>query len=243
MQTSYNKKRKVYSNQNEKTKKQKQVKPKMKIIRQPTTPKRETKVVDGVYNILAQYEPNNPNYILINPVIQGTAKYNRIGDKILIKKISVKASYYLQAPIDTHGVETTRLSLVYDKQPNGALCTYQDIFKGYAGNGQITTSTLAFPYVSNKNRFQPIIDNYYQTPLLIQGGGVVYTWTVNSYKPNSMFFQKEINCDLPVTFYENANAGTIGDYQSGALILALITNSTPPFFAVRIYIRVEFEDN
>jgi len=217
---------------------------KTKIIKQPNFDfSSERKIVDGAYEVICVPAQINPTFNFILPIKKGTSRYNRIGDKIVLKKITLSGYYYLtQQVMIAHLSETTRVILVYDKTPNGLSSPYLDIFKGYNTNGTSIESNIAYQYPTTLNRFKVLYDEIWQSPWIIEDNNSI-EFTPSSYKKNANYFKKEISCNLPVVFYEDANSGNIADYQTGALLLLFITGHDNPFWGAKMYMRAEFEDN
>lgn len=236
MQTKSNYKKRKSTDKKEKN-------TKLKIIKQPNFDfSSERKIVDSAYQLTCVAAQTNPTFNFILPIKKGTSRYNRIGDKIVLKKITIAGYFFITTQVVAHISETTRMILLYDKTPNGLSSPYLDIFKGYNTNGTAIESNIAFQYPTTKNRFKVLYDEIWQSPWIIEENNGVQ-FTPSSFKKNANYFKKEINCNLPVVCYEDANSGNIADYQTGALLLLFTTGHDVPFWGAKVYMRAEFEDN
>lgn len=156
---------------------------------------------------------------LINGVAQGTTATTRLGRRIQMKSLFIRAEIRM-APT-TAGASPIRYLVIYDKQTNGTAPAATDV---------LTTDALYSPMnLSNSRRFVVIFDKVW--PCLGTAG------------PQSITVEKYIKLNLPVEF-NTGSAGTVGDIQTGSLYTllyqdaGLITLAPPGAF----YTRVRFSD-
>lgn len=136
----------------------------------------------------------------INCVPQGATVANRIGNKIVIKSIHVRSALVALAGVQGEA----RLMLVYDKQPNGAFPAITDIITSQPLGAATAYSGVN---IANKSRFQMIRDQFFNLD-----GAQSLVHSVNWYCKGR--FDAEFG----------ANAGNIGDFRTGSLLLvAFIT--------------------
>lgn len=88
-------------------------------------------------------------------VPQGTTSQTRIGEKIVVKSVQIRASIGLVPSAATVASSTACLYLIWDKQANGAAAGVTDIFTG-------TNVAEAMKNITNLNRFK-ILAMWYHT--------------------------------------------------------------------------------
>jgi len=148
---------------------------------------------------------------LLLTVAQGSDNTDRIGRKITMSAIQYDVAW--AAPVDNLADEAgwannfavAKMAVVYDKQPNGALATWSDVFN--------STSNVITPYCfknyNNIDRFDILAIEEY---CICQAG------------PNAERKDRYIPCKLE-TRYDGTGA-TIADINSGALIVCYADNQT-----------------
>jgi len=132
----------------------------------------------------------------INCIPQGATVANRIGNKVVVRSVHLKASLVNQIFANA---ATARMAVIYDKQPNGAFPAYTDIFLDQPIGAANTYSGIN---IANKSRFTMLRDQFFN---LDAAQGQVRT--INWY----------IKGRWEVEY--GANAGTIGDFRTGAIYL------------------------
>lgn len=160
------------------------------------------------------------NVILLNGISQGEDINQRTFEDLTFKK----AQLYVQ-PIQSivpDGVANTeipaisyRAALVMDKQPNGALPTYSDIFATLDPAG-LSDDTLLPANIIHKSRFTILATKRWRS-----------TPQANSLSDSHLNFEEEFP---PLEFYFKKTWGTsytgtsdgIGSISTGALLLVLI---------------------
>lgn len=84
--------------------------------------------------------------MLLNPITQGTDYNQRIGRVVNLQSLEINATVDLDVADSFTGNVKTRLLLVYDKQTNGAIPTWNSIM-------ETTGGVHALKRVTNENRF------------------------------------------------------------------------------------------
>lgn len=108
----------------------------------------------GTYN--TDYASNNPENLVLNPIAQGNGFNNRIGNKIVMKSLHVRANIKKTSA----GPGEARVIVVYDRQANGLQPTFNAVFAN-----ELATN-LCYPDPSFFSRFEIIID---KRMTLVQG--------------------------------------------------------------------------
>lgn len=137
---------------------------------------------------------------LLNGLANGSDASTRIGRKVTLKSVLVRASVAL-APTSVGG-SPIRILVVYDKQANATAPAVTDILLADAFTSQNN--------LSNRDRFVTIFDQV-TTPVSVQN---------NFSNEHTMF--KRINME---TMFNAGSAGTVGDITSGSVYLLFCQNS------------------
>jgi len=154
---------------------------------------------------------------LLNGVASGTTAVTRIGRKIRMKSILVRAEARMNS-LSTGGADI-RIVIVYDKQANAALAVDTDVF---AQDEFLSPNNL-----SNKDRFVTIMDKYLHID-------------TQNFQCSAIWYKK---IDLETMFNANTTGG-ITDITSGSVLMFVaqsggIATNVPQ---VRTYSRIRFDD-
>lgn len=141
--------------------------------------------------------------VLLNGMAQGTTASTRIGRRIQMKSIELKAWL---TPGATTTVAVARFALVLDKQANAAAPAFTDIYD--------SASPVALRNISNKARFWVLWDSG-----LISTCGNLTAGQITDSGMKTLEMYKRIN--IPVQ-YNAGTAGTVGDIQTNALYFVSI---------------------
>lgn len=158
---------------------------------------------------------------LLNGLVKGSEATNRIGQKIVMRSLLIRAKQRLQ-PTTTGGC-SIRLLCVYDKQTNATAPLITDILLADDFNSPNN--------LNNRERFVTMFDKVLE-PLSVAGN--VETGIVQ-FNP--------INMDT--MFNSAGNAGTVGDITTGSLYLFAAQSGTAAVAAPTVIFRsrLRFIDN
>lgn len=185
----------------------------------------------------------------LNNVTIGSSTWNRIGRRIQMRSLRIRA--YV-VPTGNGGTNDTpifmRLVVLYDRQSNGALPTFQDCFRDQTSlatdaNGSAPTSGLN---MNNRDRFDVIIDEQWVLPNVATGSdpGVNATgMTDGLFNCQKDLFRDLRNRDV-VFKSDTSPQGMIGDIATGGLVMWTIGNftaATAPW-SMLMSIRLRFAD-
>lgn len=155
--------------------------------------------VGNVLNMTSAAVGSEPNVFAgiteINLVRQGNTFYQRSGNKIHMRSVSVMFTPYVAT---TNGVINMRWMIVYDKQPNGAFPALTDVL---ATNDAGTVTFQSGVNMANRSRFLVIRDRIE---------------TFNSALTTSVAIKDFARLNLDTEF--KGNGGTIGDISTGSLL-------------------------
>lgn len=159
-------------------------------------------------------------------ITNGESDGKRIGNKIVIRQVMIRG--HCTASTSTV-LQTCRLVLIYDKQPNGALPAFTDIYN----NAECNT----LPRVDISERFTFLKEWYfpisgYQTGTLT-AAGVSSTYLID----------ETIDCYCPIMY--GASTGAASDLKEGNLFLVQIgeyaSSATNPIAVLNL--QVNYTDN
>jgi len=160
--------------------------------------------------------PNGMGVNVLNTIRVGTAGYERIGNVVNIKAVVIG---YLQA------TNTALWSIVYDRQPNGILPTFQDIY--YSVNNIGNPSATAYMLLNPRRmgRFEVL----WMSKTL--------TGNTNGYGMLPGIYNEYIQINRTTQYKSTSSPPVIGDIATGAIYLVSSTSAvTQPS------LRVIFED-
>lgn len=189
---------------------------------------------------------NNVGYIaLLNGVQEGTSFYNRVGRKIEMKSIRLRATYDTNGG-DGDGTSTTwRIMVIYDRQPNGAFPASTDLLLSYDNAGVTSQTTFSDLNMNNIDRFQILADIMGTAP--DDATTALYN-NVAAVIPSERegVIDRYIKLNGAITQYKStSNPAQIGDISTGALYLYILGDDDPATapFALNWQARLRFWDS
>lgn len=158
-------------------------------------------------------------------VPQGTTESTRIGRKIVIKAIDMKAVIYVATPT-TLPNDFIQLALVLDKQCNGAAAAYTDIYT--------TNAINSFRNMANSDRFT-IIKTWRMpmNPISVDSAGTnyVYSW-------RNIVYHK--TCNIPIEY--SSTTGAITEIRSNNIFLVGIAANQDDKSTIIATVRIKYSD-
>ena len=145
---------------------------------------------------------------LLNGVATGTDFTDRVGRKTTMKSVYVCG--LLESQDGTGGDNLTRVMIVYDSQPNGAIAVMTDILKTADSRDQIN--------LNNRDRFQILYDTV--QPLAEENISTATLTVAGS--PSVGMIKKYIKLNHEVLYAGTTAA--IASIQTGALLLVTVGN-------------------
>lgn len=169
---------------------------------------------------------DNATTILCNGLSPSATIEGRIGEKIRMTRMQGNFAV-ATAGAAIAGTTSTyyfRLMLIYDKQPNGSGITLNQLFiNSGAGN---TFLSLLNP--AGSDRYKVLFDKIYNMPI---GGGVA-----NVSENRIIRVDKKLR---HMTHYNDGNAGTVSDINTGSLYWLLCSDSTNLVYKASYTLRFE----
>lgn len=196
-----------------------------------------------------------PSFQSVNLIQQGPAISQRIGNKVALKSIRLRFGLSATGGGIQGDSYDTRVMLVYDRQPNGAYPSVNDLFNGVDQANAIMNPTQSELVTSNLNpnnfeRFTVLMDKMYTIPSPTihsptelssglagpTGDGQGLPWFIDEY-----IKLKGLEC----TFKGQTNPEVVGDITTGNLFLVGLGEYSAPntFWALKGHVRLRFYDN
>jgi len=192
----------------------------------------------------AQFTLNStPQITALNLLSAGSSMFNRLGRKVSLKSVHLQG-FFNWSNASMPGGQFARLIIVYDKQPNGALPVFSDIFKDQdasTGADHATTQPTSGVNLSNRDRFEIIADRRFFLPAQATIAGDVST-SATVDPMHCEIFHKLKNRE---THYKaDSTVPVIGDIATGSLLFVTVGNiaSGSEAWALLASIRVRYTD-
>lgn len=159
---------------------------------------------------------------LLNGLVPGTGEHNRLGRKITMKSVKITASIVCPAAgAAPAAFDLLRYAIVYDRQSNGALPAFGDIFSDTNNAGGATVGTWSSRNESNRDRFLILRDKPLKMEKMIGGGGVSLSYYQAVINEPLGVWRDYIRLKGLETHFNTGTAGTVADITSGALLLVV----------------------
>jgi len=187
----------------------------------------ELKFVDFTSNSNFASSATPPSAVPLLLCVQGTAPYNRIGQRIQLVSMRIRGQV---APIATTSASSFgRIIVVYDRQANGASPSWTDVISQYDQGGNLNSGVLAGLNMGNRERFIVLIDEQYTfSSQTITAGAVssVFPLTATEKVPIMANFDRYVKLRGLETHFNQTNGGTIADIQTGAIHMFVAGDAT-----------------
>lgn len=157
---------------------------------------------------------------LLNGLATGTNHYNRIGKSVCMKSLLVTGALFPSGQAGTAAGEFLRVAIIYDRQVNGAIPAYADIYQCIDQGGNTSSTSFDMPNIDNSERFIVLADEQWAFPnTAITNGatdGFVFENILDQTQKTSISRYIKLK-DLPCNYI--GTGGTIAGVASGALYL------------------------
>lgn len=193
----------------------------------------EKKGVDTDLNlnpIIATTNTNASAFVL-NLVQAGNGSWNRVGRKIQLKSVRLRGSILFQysAVATTSNLveDMCRMVVVWDKQPNGVLPTYDTIFGRTEQDGTESCDYLDGPKFDNMDRFTVLRDKVMEDSI----GATPLTGGTTNLVINQQGFDEFIPLGNRETVFSGQSVPmTIADISTGALYVFFRSRYNQPAY-------------
>jgi len=167
----------------------------------------------------------------INLITIGSSQWNRIGRKVSLKSFRIRG--FLNptgnnSAGSSGGPIYSRMILLYDKQPNGALPVLADILLDQVSLAADSSSTLVTSGINmnNRDRFEILMDQQFVVPPCNTSTGAVVLGGLTA-TADLMHFDRFINLKGRETHYKaDSSPAVIGDVATGSLVMITFGNCT-----------------
>lgn len=195
------------------------------------------------------FERTNTNiiYHLLNPALTGVNVWNRIGRRISMVKLCLRAMWHGISGSNDPDPDALRWAIIYDRQPNNTFPLKEDLFQDIDRDGNVSTTALSWPNIYNDERFLFLVDEVMILPLDnldFRGPGLITD--TNGPKFN---VYKEIDLQRLISIYSQDTLEPDEDpihlLTTGSLFVAVYSNDDPGnfFYKMEIDARLRFYDN
>ncbi len=145
-------------------------------------------------------------------VNQGISESQRIGRKVVIRKIQMR--FRLCLPSSTNEASTTdtcRIMIIQDTQTNGAMPVVLDVLE--------TADIFSWNNLSNKGRFRTLCDKTIGLTGGISGNGTTTRTGATEYV--GTWYKK---CNIPIEYDNSASSGVITSIRSNNIFMLLCSS-------------------
>jgi len=196
----------------------------------------ELKTVDVSPLVLGFTLNNAVAATTLNIIRQGSAFWNRTGNRAVLRRLKVSCSI-TPIVVGATNMEDLRVLIVYDRQTNGTNFIYSDLIQQVNSAG--VTAALAWdPYSNiNKDRFLVLRDWKISSPQTVAGGACVMPFTGIQSEYTKHW---DINLSGLETVY-GADTGAVGDIRTGSLQIILQGNIGGQY-NLSSHMRIFFQD-
>nr|WAE43232.1 MAG: capsid protein [Cressdnaviricota sp.] len=186
---------------------------------------------------------STPQIVVLNPITIGSSSWNRIGRKVSLKSLHM-TGYISQNTNEQVTTSFGRYIIVYDKQTNGSLPSFDDMFRGQInGATDSNTSAVNDPFaglnLNNKERFEIILDRRLELPLA-NSASLIQSFTIDLHS-----FTNFVSLgNREVHFKADSTPGVIGDISTGGLYIVTVGSaaSGSDSWALTTNIRLRYTD-
>lgn len=180
----------------------------------------------------------------LNIVTIGSSAWNRVGRKITLKSLYLQGCFVATGNLAASAGHFARIVIIYDKQTNGALPSFNDVFTDQINQtgGDVKSNTVFSQInLNNRDRFEVILDKRFWLP----GSNSAATVTGLNGGTNAGTVEEFRNLRNRETQYKaDSIPGVIGDINNGALVMFTfgdLNGATAPWqFAFSC--RVKYKD-
>lgn len=161
--------------------------------------------------------------VLLNGLVLGTDRFNRIGRKIQMKRIQVQISLHPPTPTVTNFPQDLLFFLYVDRD-SGALPALADLYQDVAQNGSVSTTVYSQRNLNTTKRFRVLAVK--RIPLRICGtatGALPCNGAAFQANQDDLQWNWNIPVDI-ITQYNGGNTGAYTDIENNAVYLSFFSS-------------------
>lgn len=163
---------------------------------------------------------------------QGDTESQRVGRKVIVKKINVHATHTMPARTDIAAASSmkARYALVLDTQTNGAAFSATDLFE--------TDSVNSFRNLANQTRFKILKEISYD----LKCSGAAPSGAAYVAAGDQVTWNMQVKCNIPIEFDNSATTGAITTVRSNCIFL-ISRSSVANISDLAGTARIRYSDN
>lgn len=162
----------------------------------------ELKYVD--YTLVTTLASTTSNIYTLNFLALGTDVVNRIGRKINVKSVQIKARFVPSGAAAIN--DNVRLLVIYDRQGYQGAVTFADFIKNTDSAGLTSSTVYDFKNLDNEHRFKVLMDQSYTFP---QNGATMSSSDYTDFTKGTMV-DKYIKINADCSFGAGSNLPDTG---------------------------------
>jgi len=176
----------------------------------------------------------------LNGMDQGYRVYNRLGNNVMMRRISLDLTLQPKGDVSGPDGQQFRVALVYDNQPNATLGYpyYSDIWKDSFLGGSLFYDSFENP--ANKDRFEVLGRWEYFINKVNDTDLSIYNMVSNEWC-NTKRIRKVIDLEHEAR-YTGILSNHPNDMTKGSIILVGFSNSDIGCYQLHGIVRIEFDD-
>jgi len=182
----------------------------------------------------------------LNFIQVGSSMFNRIGRKIEMRSVKLICTMNtLNVTRATISPDYARVTIVYDRQTNGANPVFADIYQDTEQNGTNTTTAKSGLNMNNRERFVTILDKRITIPQATATAGVLTNVFPNDFMIPLRWEEFRRLRGLTTHYGADSNPAVVGDIRTGGLFLTCIADNTAAgaeLFSLDYNVRLKYVD-
>lgn len=169
---------------------------------------------------------------LINGIVQGLDRWNRVGRRIFMKSIEAEVNVGPTTPVIAtyFAQDVLRFMLIFDKSPDSTAPTASDILQDVDKLGGTATDAYSYINLNGRKRFKVLADWQTYLPSYNNSGATGQVTNQSQTDPVECTFYKKwfipINREISYTGVDGTQGSLAGGY--GAIYVFVIGANHPP---------------
>lgn len=210
----------------------------------------EIKVLDN--NTFTQSSPfnqtaitpaNNYTPLMLNLIATGTSFFNRVGRKVRLRNLFVELQAFPNGTANTEPT-THRFLVVYDRQPNGAVPSLNDVLQDVDQGGHssgIANLITTHMNMNNRERFVIVMDERKILPAVAAANPFTPSAAVSD--PDCYYVKRYVALPaLETHFKADSSPAVATDIATGSLVFFALAPSSVEGWSYNGSIRLKYDD-
>jgi len=215
--------------------------PKSKMYRQPYVrkPRTELKAVDDTTTLATITNNAATSAVVLNDTIQGSAFYQRVGNKITMKNLQFDLKLIPSANANAVS-DWIRVLVFYDKQTNATAPVRSAVLLDTEAGGATSTTSMSGINMINRDRFKVLVDEKLWVPPTTASGAN------SNHSPDSVSktfcVKRFVSLRNLETVYNQVGGGGVGDITSGGLFYIVMCQNANCGYGFDCKTRLRYTD-